>query len=141
MKFVRVSTRLFCDIYEAFRGLTKDSRLEIWSEKKDSIISIGDEKYVFDFGSFLTNQSVIWILPDDNVKFIFNLMKCAAKTEYCTEVHLIIEKLDALEIDDTEKVKYEIIGALLLEQLRKHYNKDWVILDTDLHLGQLRGSI
>lgn len=140
MNFVRVSTRLFCDIFEAFRGLTKDSRRSVWAGKVDDQLVVGDQSLRMVEVSEIQNQKVVWSLPEKGIKMTFNIMQCAAKTEYCTEIHLMVENEEG-PIETSEIKGLTQLGEALLEQLRQHYNKDWVILDTDLHLGQLRGSI
>ncbi|MBS7527271.1 hypothetical protein KHM83_11320 [Fusibacter paucivorans] len=141
MNFLRVSTRLFCDVYEAFRGLTKDSRMTAWAGKSEAIVRIGEIEFKMSIDLEVPNERVEWVLPDEGLRLTFNMMKCTSKTEYCTEVHLVVASLDGEALSDEVGKVWQRNANQLMEQLRAHYNKDWVILDTDLSLSQLRGSL
>jgi hypothetical protein len=141
MNFLRVSTRLFCDVYEAFRGLTKDSRMTAWAGKTGQTVRIGENEFEMTIVSEVPYERVEWVLPNEALRLTFNMMKCTSKTEYCTEVHLIVAPLDGEVLSDAVEKDWKTSAPQLLEQLRAHYNKDWVILDSDLSLSQLRGSL
>ncbi|MDH8679621.1 hypothetical protein QE109_15785 [Fusibacter bizertensis] len=134
MNFLRFQVRLNTDIYNAYRSLVNIEKILKWTEVRAS--SITGVPY----------SQVSWEF-EDALDYEFNIMQCAVKTEYCTEIHMLI-KLDAINsskfneveaLDDFIKSESAKANALL-ESLRKHFNKDWVIQDRDLTAGILKGS-
>ena len=139
MNFIRVSTRLYCDIYEAYRALTADRRLVKYFNLEDKCLYIGETKLQVNISEKEPYQKVAWSIENEGVTAIFHIMQCAVKTEYCTEVHLMIHKQNQ-NLTEPEVEKWRLIGEALLEVLREQYNKDWVITDEDLNRGEFRGS-
>lgn len=139
MDFIRVNTRLYCDIYEAFRMLSKEARLEKYFGKSDSTLILKNESFLLECIEKDEYVKVEWHFKSPRVSFIFNIMNCTSKTEYCTEVHLLIKSFNPEYLEQNQE-SFRLIGNSVLEVLRKHYNKDWVIKDSDLHLSQFRGS-
>lgn len=84
---------------------------------------------------------------------VFHMMPCAARTQYCTEIHLMVHpdtarfglsKGAAVELDH-EAVEVWRKSALgywkqALESLRECVNGDWVIEDRDLNRSVLLKS-
>ena len=132
MKFIRLHTRLHADVYEAYRSLTRADRIEKWLGKAH--VEVEGEPY----------QSVVWHVREGNLKHAmleFYIMKCAVKTEYCTEVNLLIRFTEAFEPTDEHTENSIDSCKQVLERLRKHYNKEWVIQDKDLTAGIFRQSL
>lgn len=157
--FVRMKTRLNCDLFEAYRSLTRKEKMEKWG-------AVYQEDH-FEIGSTLgiiraqisqsgdLNDIVVPVVWEGTLKvskanlegheeinqkcrFTFYRMNCIRKAEYCAEVHLVLEAIDNVEID--ESAFYEV-GQSILDLIRKRYNKDWVILDSDLNASILKGSL
>jgi hypothetical protein len=112
-----------------------------WAGKSEEIVRIGEIEFKMLIDLEVPYERVEWVLPDEALRLTFNMMKCTSKTEYCTEVHLIVATLDGTALSDDVEKAWKAKAAQLIEQLRAHYNKDWVILDADLSLSQLRGSL
>lgn len=129
MNFVRLSTRLHTDIYEAYRYLSRADKIEKWLGMINPDVT--GEPY----------QKVVWHLQETNVTLEFYLMKCAVKTEYCTEVNLLVRFTTSTQIHDSHREVDNHKYALILESLRKYINKDWVIQDKDLTAGVFRQSL
>ncbi|MBF4695660.1 hypothetical protein ISU02_21405 [Fusibacter sp. Q10-2] len=153
-----MKTRLNCDLFEGYRCLTRKDKMEKWGAvfREDhfevetasgllcaELSQLGDlnesvEPVVWSGSIEITpinsDSSQKFIQP---CKFVFYRMNCIQKTEYCTEIHLIVEP--AGEVILPESVIREI-GEGLLDLIRKKYNKDWIILDSDLNASILRGS-
>ncbi len=133
MNFLRFQTRINTDIYDAFRFLTKNDKISKWTQLR--VENMEQTPYT----------QVVWHINNAPI-YEFNIMKCALKTEYCTEIHMIVrfdkvynltEKEVFEEVIDIESAK----AIALLESLRKHFNKEWIIRDQDLTAGILRGSL
>jgi hypothetical protein len=118
MNFIRNKTRLKGDIYTVMRHFTINDKVAKWTTVVPTVI----EK--------VHMQRIDWTVVDGDGNSIacqFHVMRCAAKTEFCTEVHMIVtvteenaEQLDSFSCD-------------LLEKLRVYYNKTWVIGDHELN--------
>lgn len=156
--FVRMKTRLNCDLFESYRSLTRKDKMEKWGavfqedhfEVKTAcgilsatLSETGDlnesvEPVVWS-GSIqiesTSSESQTEILQP--CRFNFYRMNCIQKTEYCTEIHLVVEPVGDVIL--SESILSEI-GEGILDLIRKRYNNDWVILDSDLNAGILRGS-
>lgn len=131
MNFIRLQTRLNTDIYGAYRSLTNPEKMLQWLGEKHMDL-IGNPY-----------QSVLWQNYGEypNTKTLeFYLMKCASKTEYCTEVHFLVKFDTSLERTDAAYQAVHMESERILEALRKHFNKDWVIQDKDLTAGVFRQS-
>ncbi|HAS74653.1 MAG TPA: hypothetical protein DCS67_10960 [Clostridiales bacterium UBA8960] len=131
MNFIRLQTRLNTDVYGAYRSLTNPEKIVKWLGH-EHVDLVGDPF-----------QSVIWQnygTEANAQKLEFFLMKCASKTEYCTEVHLLIKFSAPMACTDQAYEKINNTSLQLLEALRKHFNKDWVIQDRDLTAGVFRQS-
>lgn len=136
MSFIRKQVRLHTDVYDAYRYLKKQERIERWCDEKPADIE----------GTAYSR--VVWhFLIDSHPKTVtFYIMKCAQKAEYCTEVHAVVEKIEMAEngseetmihVQDTDSGEdpNEKVSAWLeaiLEKLRVHYNRDWVISESDV---------
>ena len=59
------------------------------------------------------------------------------KLAYALKAYNLTEKEVFDEVIDIESAK----AIALLESLRKHFNKEWIIRDQDLTAGILRGSL
>ncbi len=156
--FVKMKTRLYCDLFESYRSLTRKDKMEKWGaifqeehfevKTKSGILSAK----LSELGDL--NESVkptVWSgsikvrsTDADNpnevqqpCRFTFYRMNCMQKTEYCVEIHLVVEPVGDLIL--SESILKEI-GESVLELIRKRYNKDWIILDSDLNASILRGS-
>jgi len=125
MNFVRNKTRLKGDMYHVIKSLTSREKILKWTNTSPTEIENAQM------------QQVNWTVAYDDEKLIdcqFHLMRCASETEFCTEVHLIamVSNGDEKQIDDFSKV--------LLEALRRSYNKAWVIGDNELNAGIFKES-
>jgi hypothetical protein len=126
MKFVRNKTRLKGDIYSVIRSLTSLEKISKWTKT----IPIEIEK--------ADMQRVDWTLTYDGTHTLmcqFHVMRCAAKTEFCTEVHLL-----AMVSNDDEVESIDAFSKRLLEALRFNYNKAWVIGDNELNASIFKES-
>lgn len=123
MNFLRHQTRIIADVYRAYRFLTQPEAVGKWCKRSYEVLD--SNPY----------DQVTWRMTgsDGNaLSLTFHLMKCASKTEYCTEIHVITTG----EVQDLGDYRAEV--QLLLEDIRVYFNKSWVILDTDLTASQLR---
>lgn len=64
-----------------------------------------------------------------------HFMSCTSKTEYCTEIHLIHRN-----VAHDEQGFMARFWESKLNDLRAHFNGQWVIEDRDLILSDLKGS-
>ena len=156
--FVKMKTRLNCDLFEAYRCLTRKDKIEKWGAHFEEdhfeiktasgvvsakITQIGNlnESVEAIIWNALIKKSVEGLESEDEImqecNFIFYRMNCMRKTEYCVEIHLVIEPIG--EVLLPESVFLEM-GDAILEMIRKRYNKDWIILDSDLNASILRSS-
>lgn len=132
MLFLRKSVRLNTDVYGAFRYLTKATYIEKWWHEMPD--KIEGEPY----------EHVTWMLESSEgswIKMEFHIMRCAVKTEYCTEVNLVIPFDKDTEKSSEAYVEIQRFGTHVLEMLRVHFNKKWVITDKDLSLSEFRQSL
>ncbi len=135
MRFVRNQVRLNCDLKTAYKSLTNQTKIDQWSnvvpvdikrENQNAIcwsvnIPMSDEENASSEGANLHLLE-------------FNMMSCTESTEYCTEIHLITR------FSSDEKDQLDQYSKALLEKLRFHFNKSWVIQDKDLTLSSLKRS-
>lgn len=132
MQFLRKSVRLNTDVYGAFRYLTKTTCIEKWWQQMPEKID------------GVPYDHVTWILESSEgtpIKLAFHIMRCAVKTEYCTEVHLVIPFDEDTDKSSEAYDEIQRFGAHVLEMFRVHFNKKWVITDKDLSLSEFRQSL
>jgi hypothetical protein len=72
-----------------------------------------------------------------DMKVEITFMKCASRTEFCTEIHLVHKGFDE---KDEDYMYYKNYWKKSLNLLREIHNRDWLIKDSDLSLGILMGS-
>lgn len=148
-RFIHQSTRLHCNLLQAYEMFINDEKLEKWLcdeasiyEKKFNII-IKTENIVIDTkGSQITEQIkekklvIHWVEEKKNIESTveINFMQCAKRTVHCVEIHLLHKDLPEDMIDF-----YNIFWKNALDTLRYYYNNDWVIQDGDLTLTKLTG--
>ncbi|GAU76155.1 hypothetical protein [Fusibacter sp. 3D3] len=157
--FVKMKVRLNCDLFEAYRSLTRKDKMEKWGAVfqedhfevktangvlKAKLSQMGDlnesVQPIAWSGTLKTgsegsdNQNEI-IQP---CQFVFYRMNCTHKTEYCAEIHLVVEAIGDTLVPE---IILKEMGEGVLDMIRKRYNKDWVILDSDLHASILKGSL
>lgn len=128
MVFFRVQTRLFCDVYSAFRALSQPERISRWS----SLIPkhIEGKKHEKVFWSELSG-----VLSRFQLEFY--VMNCTEETEYCSEIHVLLKCGDEpFQLEEDEKSCL----IALIEDLRAHFNKEWCISEFDLSHPKLLKS-
>ena len=148
-KFVHQSTRLHCNLLQAYQMLVDEKKLEIWLCDDANIyeenfqITIKAENLVIDSkGSQITEEVkekkliVHWIEETKGIDSTveINFMQCAKRTIHCVEIHLLHKDLPEEMMDF-----YNIFWKNALDTLRYYYNNDWVIQDGDLTLTKLTG--
>lgn len=158
-KFVKMKTRLNCDLFETYRSLTRKDKMEKWGaiyqedlfeirftcgilraqiaqagDLNDIVIPVVWEGLLNGLKVNADGQEEI----NQKCRLTFYRMNCIGKTEYCSEVHLMVEPIGNSEIDEA---LFDQMGQYILDQIRKRYNKDWVILDSDLNASILKGSL
>jgi len=148
-KFVHQSTRLHCNLLQAYQMLVDEKKLEIWLCDDANIyeenfqITIKAENLVIDSkGSQITEEVkekkliVHWIEETKGIDSTveMNFMQCAKRTIHCVEIHLLHKDLPEEMMDF-----YNIFWKNALDTLRYYYNNDWVIQDGDLTLTKLTG--
>lgn len=120
MQFYRIQTRLFCDVYTAYRHLTQNDKILKWST-----IVPGQMESVL-------NTSVQWTgLPSHSeaIMLEFFIMNCTEDTEFCTEIHLMCKMTTGERLQDD----FDLTTCQkVLEALREHFNREWIIRDFDL---------
>jgi hypothetical protein len=148
-KFVHQSTRIHCNLLQAYQMFITDEKLEKWlCDKADTYennynITIKTEKLVIDTqGSQIKERIkekklvIHWVEEKKNVESTveINFMQCAKRTIHCVEIHLLHKDVPEEMIDF-----YNIFWQNALDTLRYYYNNDWVIQDGDLTLTKLTG--
>lgn len=148
-KFVHQSTRLHCNLLQAYQMFVDEKKLEIWLCDDANIyeenfqITIKAENLVIDSkGSQITEEVkekkliVHWIEETKGIDSTveINFMQCAKRTIHCVEIHLLHKDLPEEMMDF-----YNIFWKNALDTLRYYYNNDWVIQDGDLTLTKLTG--
>ena len=135
MHFVRNQVRLNCDLNTAYKSLTNQSKINQWtSEAPREIICETSNHIKWSVDIPTLYEALIPSRANASQTLEFYIMSCTENTEYCTEVHLIVK------FDDDEKVFLDQYSRDLLERLRFHFNKTWVIQDKDLTLSSLKRS-
>lgn len=148
-KFVHQSTRVHCNLLQAFQMFTNEEKLETWlcneakiHDRNIKIIINAENLTINTKGSQITEEIVEkklvihWIEENRNIdsKVEINFMQCAKRTIHCVEIHLLHKDLPEEMIDF-----YNIFWKNALDTLRYYYNNDWVIKDGDLTLTKLTG--
>lgn len=148
-KFVHQSTRLHCNLLQAYQMFIDEKKLEIWLCDVANIyeenfqITVKAENLVIDTkGSQITEEVkekkliIHWLEETKGIDSIveINFMQCAKRTIHCVEIHLLHKNLPEDMIDF-----YNIFWKNALDTLRYYYNNDWVIQDGDLTLTKLTG--
>lgn len=148
-KFVHQSTRLHCNLLQAYQMFLKEEELEKWLCNEATIyeenfhITIKAENLAIDTkGSQITEEVkekelvIHWIEETKGIESTveINFMQCAKRTIHCVEIHLLHKDLPEEMIDF-----YNIFWKNALDTLRYYYNNDWVIQDGDLTLTKLTG--
>lgn len=141
--FIHTRTRLFCELHRAERWLTREDFLVKWLNEEKAKLEIIDVE---------TREKVeaVWKTLDDKGneikdRVVFHLMPCASRTQYCTEVHVVVhpdpglfgvvaEEMGSLEPEVFSSWKDSAMKTWKqrLEALRECVNGDWVIEDRDL---------
>lgn len=149
--FVHTRIRLFCELHRAQRWLTHEDFLVKWLKDDMTqleIAGVEPREKVECFWSFADDQGNTF---KDAV--VFHLMPCAARTQYCTEIHLMVHPNTArfgLTMGAAAELDHEAVESWRksaldfwkqrLESLRQCVNGDWVIEDRDLNRGVLLKS-
>lgn len=148
-KFVHQSTRLHCNLLQAYQMFVDEKKLEIWLCDAANIyeenfqVTIKAENLVIDTkGSQITEEVkekkliIHWIEETKGIDSTveINFMQCAKRTIHCVEIHLLHKDLPEEMMDF-----YNIFWKNALDTLRYYYNNDWVIQDGDLTLTKLTG--
>lgn len=123
--YKRLQTRLAVDEYAARRLITQNLLVEKWCSHVPDAINMSNDQHV----DWHFNE-----LMGSPLKLEFYLMRCGVKTEYCTEVHLVVRQNEPLDSKAFEAC------MSILESLRYKTNKDWVIKDTDLNAAVFRSN-
>jgi hypothetical protein len=142
--FTHFKVRLFCELSRAERWLTEPDMLNRWL-KEDTVS--------FEVQMVQRREKVVaqWNSVEGNMekccgRLEFNLMQCATRTLYCTEIHLMVypqfEGVSTQNPADLEawRAETKTHWSSRLEALRACVNGDWVIEDRDLTRSILKGS-
>jgi hypothetical protein len=116
----RIQTRLAVDLFSAKRMIHNLEKVRVWTK----VIPLSIEE--------IGHQTVRWLLKTETEELFylnFHLMRCGIKTEYCTEVHLVIEMRDSSQKPSPLAIAY---AENILESLRFKTNRDWIIKDSEL---------
>jgi hypothetical protein len=124
--FIRRKTRLNTDVINALRMLSSEQRIQKWTVNIPTYIDL------------VNDNQVLWRFDDSdhqNLVFEFHLMQCTQKTEYCTEIHLLIKTGDSIGSPDESSIEK---GEKILEDIRFKFNQSWIIEDKDLNSSLLK---
>ncbi len=130
-KFIHKSVRLNTFIEDSIRYFTLETKMKKWLDDvyiDDTTYKISD-KIVGSIEEISDHRVVIKL---EEGFLTINFMQCTYKTEYCTEIHIIHE------IDDKDM---SLFWDMKLDDLRRIFNKDWIIQDEELTLSILTGGI
>lgn len=148
-KFVHQSTRLHCNLLQAYQMFLEAEKLERWlcdqgnTEEGKYEIKIKTQKLAIDTQSSQITEKIKekklvirWVEKKKNIDSTveINFMQCAKRTIHCVEIHLLHKDLPQEMVD-----YYNIFWKNALDTLRYYYNNDWVIQDGDLTLTKLTG--
>lgn len=149
--FIHTRIRLFCELHRAQRWLTHEDFMSKW---------LKDEMNQLEIVGIEPREKVecVWSSADAQGNTfkdaaVFHMMPCAARTQYCTEIHLMVHpdtarfglsKGAVVELDHeaVEGWRKSALGywKQALESLRQCVNGDWVIEDRDLNRSVLLKS-
>lgn len=149
--FIHTRIRLFCELHRAQRWLTHEDFLVKWLKEEMNQLEITDTLPREKVEGFWKSLDVQGNLVKDRLEF--HMMPCASRTQYCTEIHLVVYP-DPGQFGLTEADTGGPSGEVLevwrhstmemwkrrLESLRLCVNGDWVIEDRDLNRGVLLRS-
>lgn len=124
--FIRRKTRLNTDVINAVRMLSSSERVQKWTTNIPNYIDR------------VNDNLVIWRFDDSKLKglvFEFHLMQCTQKTEYCTEIQLLLKSEDSNGSPDESSIEK---AEIILEDIRIKFNQSWIIEDKDLNSSLLK---
>jgi len=149
--FIHTRIRLFCELHRAQRWLTHEDFMARWLKDEMNQLEITDiepREKIVGFWNSMDDQGNSLKDPVE-----FHLMTCASKTQYCSEIHLVVhpdparfgQRLGGMNEPEHQKIEAWRQAALViwkqrLESLRQCVNGDWVIEDRDLNRGVLLKS-
>jgi|GEM_PF-3107169 len=149
--FIHTRTRLFCELHRAQRWLTHEDFVGKWLKEEMNqleIVGIEPREKVECFWRSIDDQGNTF---KDSA--VFHMMPCGERTQYCTEIHLMVHPdtarfgMRSVAADEPghEPVEAWRKSALdcwkqRLESLRQCVNGDWVIEDRDLNRSVLLKS-
>lgn len=149
--FIHTRTRLFCELHRAQRWLTQEDFIGKWLKEEMNqleIVDIEPREKVECFWRSIDDQGNTF---RDSV--VFHMMPCGERTQYCTEIHLMVhpdtsrfglrpEAADESEPEPFEAWRKSALDCWKqrLESLRQCVNGDWVIEDRDLNRSVLLKS-
>lgn len=149
--FIHTRVRLFCELHRAQRWLTHEDFMGKWLMEEMNQLEIVDVEP-------REKVECLWTSMDDQSNTfkdaaVFHMMLCGARTQYCTEIHLMVHpdtKRFGMRPGDAAEPDREVAevwrkSALddwkrRLESLRQCVNGDWVIEDRDLNRSVLLKS-
>jgi hypothetical protein len=135
MRFVRNQARLNCDLNTAYKSLTNQAKIDQWSNVVPVDIKSENQNAIcWSVNIPMSNEENASSEGANLYLIEFNMMSCTESTEYCTEIHLITR------FPGDERDQLDHYSKALLEKLRVHFNKSWVIQDKDLTLSSLKRS-
>ena len=124
--FIRRKTRLNTDVINALRMLSSKDHIQKWT------------KDIPDHIEKKTDNHIVWKFDDfDKQMLIFELylMQCTEKTEYCTEIQLLLKTVDEKELPSEMAIQK---AEKILEDIRFKFNQSWIIEDKDLNSSLLK---
>lgn len=124
--FIRRKTRLNTDVINALRMLSSPERIEKWTTSIPDYIDKRNDNHI------------IWRFDDSKFKdliFEFHLMQCTQKTEYCTEIQLLLKTSDSYGSPEESSIEK---AEKILEDIRFKFNQSWIIEDKDLNSSLLK---
>ncbi|MDO9591891.1 MAG: hypothetical protein Q7I98_01715 [Erysipelotrichaceae bacterium] len=142
--FTHFKVRLFCELSRAERWLTEPDMLNRWL-KEDA------DSYEIQMVQRREKVAARWNPAELSAKkcgehLEFNLMQCATRTLYCSEIHLMVypqvegsSNQSPADVD-AWRTETKAYWTSRLEALRVCVNGDWVIEDRDLTRSILKGS-
>jgi len=151
MKFIHKKVRLNASITQAMRFFLIEKEVTKWLGNAQIDNKIGgfyNIEFAYNDKKWSSHTTILEKSFERLIKFDMitpgaqksgpvevNFMPCTTKTEYCTEIHLIHRN-----VPDQEQSVMENFWNEKLNQLRQHFNDDWIIEDRDLVLSILRGG-
>lgn len=154
-RFLHQSVRLHTDIDRAWRYFCQPDHMERWmaeSVEADSdtplltLQGVGTEVPAWSWEVVFQKKrqhlicrcpDVLGNNPERLLELEVHLMMCTARTEYCTEVHLLFKCFGSGAAEEALRDRYSAFWSERLERLRHKTNGDWIIQDQDLTLSTL----